>query len=247
MPTRISKGSARSVSELRSESPCPPGGRRGAIPHPGPSIHSMAGTPIGRGATASGTGSSRKPKRRTPSRARTIGRPWTSAAPGHASSGRCTRSIPSCVRAANQNAHAFRDRPAEICITHPPHPLFGQRLAVVHPRHERDATHWVLRLQDGSRIQIPSSWTDHPVGQVPIQRIRPGGRATPDALRDLLALLRALVGPARIPDACSRVPAKEAQMSKQLLLFDPQRHAWIQRIWLRIDPHGQLIYTNRES
>jgi hypothetical protein len=25
-------------------------------------------------------------------------------------------------------------------------------------------------------------------------------------------------------------------MSKQLLLFDPQRHAWIHRIWLRIDP-----------
>lgn len=31
-------------------------------------------------------------------------------------------------------------------------------------------------------------------------------------------------------------PAKEAQMSKPLLLFDPQLQAWIHRIWLRIDP-----------
>jgi hypothetical protein len=31
-------------------------------------------------------------------------------------------------------------------------------------------------------------------------------------------------------------PAKEAEMSKQLLLFDPQLQAWIHRIWLRIDP-----------
>ena len=63
----------------------------------------------------------------------------------------------------------------------------------------------------GSRIQVPSSWTDHPVGQVPMQRIRPGGRATPDALRDLISLLRTLVAPARTPHAWTHVPSKGGQ------------------------------------
>lgn len=121
------------------------------------------------------------------------------------------RQTHSRARSDHQNTYAFRDRPAAIRITHPPHPLFGQALKVIQPRREWDETHWVAQLPDGSRIQLPSSWTDHPVGQVPTQRIRPGGRATPDALRDLISLLRTLVAPARTPHAWTHVPSKGGQ------------------------------------
>ncbi|MCH7799675.1 MAG: hypothetical protein IID28_14710 [Planctomycetes bacterium] len=96
------------------------------------------------------------------------------------------------VRSANQNAHAFRDRPSQIRVTHRPHPLFGRTLPVIQRRREASEAYWIVQLPDGSRIRLPSRWTDHPIGTVPPAARRSGRRATPDALRALADLLGCL-------------------------------------------------------
>ncbi len=88
-----------------------------------------------------------------------------------------------------------------IRITHPPHPLFGQTLEVINPRREKEETLWIVRLSDGSRTQLPSAWTNHPFGSVPTDRCRSGGRATPNALRQLSDLIANLVQRATSVDA----------------------------------------------
>jgi len=118
--------------------------------------------------------------------------PALSVEVGRGSSSVFMKSTHWCARNADQNAHAFRDRPLEIRVTHPPHPLFGQTLEVVQHRRAGGQTSWIALLPDGSRIGLPSYWTDHPVGRAPVPRMRSGGRATPEALRELAALLDAL-------------------------------------------------------
>lgn len=103
------------------------------------------------------------------------------------------KSIHSSVQSAVQTTYVFHDRPEKIRVIHPPHPLFGQTLEVIRPRREAEGTYWIARLKDGSRISLPSSWTDHPVDKRPVQRIRAGGHATPSALRDLADLLEVIV------------------------------------------------------
>ena len=53
-------------------------------------------------------------------------------------------------------------------------------------------TYWVVALADGSRMRVPSSWTDQPVSADPPPPLRLGGRATAQALRDLALLLQQL-------------------------------------------------------
>ncbi|MCH7665642.1 MAG: hypothetical protein IH936_06925 [Acidobacteria bacterium] len=112
-----------------------------------------------------------------------------------------TRSTLCCARTADQTTYALRDRPREIRITHPPHPLFGQRLKVLQPRREGGETFWIAGLADGSRIRMPSRWTDHPVDGAPVPRFRSGARVTPQALRELTELLSQLASAPAVPDA----------------------------------------------
>src|SRR5207244_5688040 len=51
-------------------------------------------------------------------------------------------------------------------------------------------------------LPISSAWTDHPRGVVPTERLRAGGRATPESLRHLIGLLGSLVDPTPDPAAC---------------------------------------------
>ena len=69
-------------------------------------------------------------------------------------------------------------------MIHPPHPLVGQTLKVLGRRREAGETSWIARLADGSRVRLPSLWTDHPVGEPTVPRLRSGVRATPEALRE---------------------------------------------------------------
>jgi len=70
-------------------------------------------------------------------------------------------------------------------------------------RREAGTVLWVTRLPDGFSIRLPSTWTDHPVGQASTPRVPSNLRATPRALRDLTALLETLVCQYRGPDARS--------------------------------------------
>ena len=97
------------------------------------------------------------------------------------------------VQSAHQTTTVFHDRPEKIRIIHPPHPLFGQILEVIGPRRGAEETCWIAQLKDGSRISLPSSWTDHSVESRRVQRTDAGTRATPSALRGLADLLEVLV------------------------------------------------------
>ena len=106
------------------------------------------------------------------------------------------------VRNASHTTYALRDTPSQIRITNPIHPLRERTLEVVYSRRQGRETHWIVRLPDGSCAQIPSAWTDHPRGVVPTERLRAGGRATPESLRHLIGLLGSLVDPTPDPAAC---------------------------------------------
>src|SRR2546430_17597147 len=84
------------------------------------------------------------------------------------------------VRNASHTTYALHDTPSQIRITNPIHPLRERTLEVVYSRRQGRETHWIVRLPDGSCAQIPSAWTDHPRGVVPLERLRAGGRATPE-------------------------------------------------------------------
>src|SRR5437867_7756861 len=94
-----------------------------------------------------------------------------------------------CASNASHTTYALRDRPKQIRITNPIHPLRERTFQVIRSRRVGRETHWVVCLPDGSCVQIPSSWTDHPRGVVRIERLRTGGRATPESLRNLIQLL----------------------------------------------------------
>ena len=98
------------------------------------------------------------------------------------------------VRNASHTTYALRDTPTQIRITNPIHPLRERTVDVIYSRRQGRETHWVVRLPDGSSAQIPSAWTDHPRGVVPRERLRTGGRATPESLRNLIHLLTSLFG-----------------------------------------------------
>jgi hypothetical protein len=105
------------------------------------------------------------------------------------------RLMSSNARSASQTTYALCDTPTQIRITNPIHPLRERTLDVIYSRRQGRETHWVVRLPDGSCAQIPSAWTDHPRGVVSIERLRTGGRATPESLRSLIQLLTSLFSP----------------------------------------------------
>ena len=96
------------------------------------------------------------------------------------------------VRATSQTTYGAHQRPTTLRITYPPHPLVGQSCNVVGHRREGGRTYWVIELVDGSRLRVPSFWTDHPVGGDPQPALRLGGRATPQALHNLARLIQHL-------------------------------------------------------
>src|SRR5213593_3922972 len=106
------------------------------------------------------------------------------------------------ARNASHTTYALHDTPWQIRITNPIHPLRERTLEVVYSRRQGRETHWIVRLPDGTCAQIPSAWTDHPRGIVPTERIRVGGRATPESLRELVALLASLIRLTPDPTAC---------------------------------------------
>ena len=112
---------------------------------------------------------------------------------------------------AFQTTYVIRDFPKQIRITHSLHPLCGERLDVVSHRRQASEMHWIVLLPDGSRNQIPSSWTDHPAGLIPSDIFQTGGRATPESLRDLIMMLDSLVTAPAIQDACACVPSEGDQ------------------------------------
>ena len=97
-----------------------------------------------------------------------------------------------CVRSTGQTTYGTHDRPDKIRITHPPHPLCGQTLSVIQRRREIEQSYWIVRLPDGSGVQLPAEWTDHPLGLPSSAKVYVGGKATPRALRDLIDLITGL-------------------------------------------------------
>src|SRR5207247_9674074 len=123
------------------------------------------------------------------------------------------------VRNASHTTYALRDTPSQIRITNPIHPLRERTLEVVYSRRQGRETHWIVRLPDGSCAQIPSAWTDHPRGVVPTERLRAGGRATPESLRISSGCWAVWSIQPRIRQLVHVWVAQETHMSKQLLLF----------------------------
>ena len=48
---------------------------------------------------------------------------------------------------------------SDVFVTHPFHPLFGQRLAVITVRHSRHGDRVWYSDSDGARVTIPRNWT----------------------------------------------------------------------------------------
>jgi hypothetical protein len=115
------------------------------------------------------------------------------------------------VSDASQTTYVFHDLPKQVRITSQPHPLYGQSVEVLRRRRQNSETHWIVRLPDGTAAQIPSSWTDHPAGQAPIETLQSGSRATPEALRKLISLVECLVPPDPMKDARSCVSSPGGQ------------------------------------
>jgi hypothetical protein len=124
-----------------------------------------------------------------------------------------------------------------VRITHAPHPLVGQTYEVVGLRREGGETSCDVLLADGSRLRLPAHWTDHPAGGA--RSARSNARATPDALRDLLGLVRALVSSREAVNA-QRCPLSQGdEMREQYLLFESEQRRWGQRVWQALGPETQ--------
>ena len=97
--------------------------------------------------------------------------------------------------------------------------------------------HWIVRLPDGTCTQIPSSWSDHAVGDIPIEKLRAGGLATPESLRSLIQLLANIVRANPNPTVCPcmDLAGDRNQHEQQLLLFDPGIRPWVRELWSRVD------------
>jgi hypothetical protein len=121
------------------------------------------------------------------------------------------------VSNASQTTYVFRNLPKQIRITRQSHPLCGQSVEVLRRRRLAGETHWIVRLPDGTASQIPSSWTDYPVGQVPIETMRSGCRATPESLRKLISLVECLVPPNPLKDACPNISSSGGQHGQAVI------------------------------
>ena len=76
-------------------------------------------------------------------------------------------------------------------MTHPFHPLTGQRLPVLKRRVLGGTP--MLQLQVGQdSVSVPEDWTDGAVAPAPAGAGAPAALLTPEALRELLELLAAL-------------------------------------------------------
>lgn len=92
---------------------------------------------------------------------------------------------------SSHRAHPFRSSAASdsIVVTHPFHPLTGQRLAVILERH-RQGAELVLVCEGGpaGRVTLPVGWTDRALAPF-------GHRVSAEGLAELAALVTALGHP----------------------------------------------------
>ena len=98
-----------------------------------------------------------------------------------------------------------------MTITHPHHPLWGQRCEVVFIRRGVDPD-LILRLADGTHAAIAMSWTDSGEGQAlsATQSERDLPRLDLQGLRQLLQLFDQLRQEDRLPQRCRRTPRSRA-------------------------------------
>jgi Family of unknown function (DUF5372) len=94
-----------------------------------------------------------------------------------------------------------------VTITHPHHPLHGQRCEIVRIRRGVDPD-LVLRLADGSHAAIAMSWTDYGAAQDP--SAAPSGSTLPllelQGLRQIIRLFEHLRQENRFPTPRRRPP-----------------------------------------
>ena len=98
-----------------------------------------------------------------------------------------------------------------VTITHPHHPLWGQRRAVVFVRRGVDPD-LILRLADGTHAAIAMSWTDAGEGQAfsAAQSHPDLPRLDLQGLRQILQLLDQLRHEDRFPKRRRRTPRSRA-------------------------------------
>jgi uncharacterized protein DUF5372 len=98
-----------------------------------------------------------------------------------------------------------------VTITHPHHPLCGQRCEVVFIRRGVDPD-LILRLADGTHAAIAMSWTDAGEGQVlsAVQSNPDLPRLDLQGLRQILQLLDQLRQEDRLPKRRRRTPRSRA-------------------------------------
>jgi len=100
---------------------------------------------------------------------------------------------PFAVRIVVQTTHVDHDLPSEVCITYPLHPLVGKHLKVVGRHRKSQDIFWLVVMPDGSHAHIPSSWTDHTIGNTTFVHRESNTRASPEVLREFIALMEVLV------------------------------------------------------
>jgi Family of unknown function (DUF5372) len=104
-----------------------------------------------------------------------------------------------------------------VTITHPHHPLYGQRCEVIRIRRGVDPD-LILRLPDGSHAAIAMSWTDY--GEEQGHPTPPSGPDLPrldlQGLRQLVHLLDQLRQEDRFPRPGRRTPRSRVARRKLL-------------------------------
>ena len=95
------------------------------------------------------------------------------------------------------------DLPGQVLILYRPHPLAGQQVRVTQRRRHGHQTYWRVVLPDGSRAELPATWTDQPTTEFAcFARESAESLATPQALRDLLTVVEPLVDSYQLREPC---------------------------------------------
>jgi len=93
----------------------------------------------------------------------------------------------SVCRRRRHSHRSCSDDLGSVVVTHPFHPLKGQRLGVLFVKRRGAGAVFVCAGLDGGQVTLPESWTDR--GAEPLTR-----RLSVEGLADLAAVTRAIRG-----------------------------------------------------
>jgi len=104
---------------------------------------------------------------------------------------------------ATQTTHGDNDLPTSIFITYPLHPHKGKTLKVLGRCRRHKQLMWLVQLPDGSHCYLPDKWVKSRDEPVKSQCDVPNTKTPPHVLKELIRLLKTLVGDSNACKVCS--------------------------------------------